>query len=136
MTDETYNNWTNWATWSVTAAFDNSEKLHVEQQAFLASFDPDDPPSGKDVETFVRERFILVSYHTEMTAKDLGDVNWDELAESWFEVEEEEPPAEKPKFTPPEPEWVPCGVCGVPVPAGRVVRRCNACIEKGRASTC
>jgi hypothetical protein len=83
-----YNGWTNWATWNVELWLDNEEPLYRAKCAFIRRTDRD------DIDNLSVERFVL-DYFPNGTpdmdsAKELADVNWQEIAESWQAEKDED----------------------------------------------
>lgn len=79
-----YNGWANWATWNVALHFDNDEGLYREYRRYVSRT----PKSRANVEAFVKE--LLPNGTDDMdSAKEYRSVDWDEIADAWWEDEEE-----------------------------------------------
>lgn len=73
----TYNGWTNWETWNLELWIDNSAWAYSAKVRLLETIDREVEES--DVEEFVERH----QPHSDLEPADLGQVNFEEIAESW-----------------------------------------------------
>lgn len=79
MSDTTYNGWTNWSTWNIALWVDNEEWMYKSKIDVFKRLDV----TAKTVKEFCIELFPNGT--PDMEAKDLKDIDWDEIAENWQE---------------------------------------------------
>ena len=83
---KTYNGHANWATWNVCLWIDNNEGMYRAKMRFIRCT----LLTPAKVEAFVRELFPHGTPDMGGSPKDLDDVDFDEVCESWKEDENDE----------------------------------------------
>jgi len=76
--DTTYNGWTNWATWNVNLWAMNDEYIYRMVMR-------NQPYDADNVEKMVRRHIYPEGTPDMDSAKEMDDVNWEEIAEGWNE---------------------------------------------------
>ena len=71
-----YNGWVNWATWNAALWMDNDEFIYKRRMIRK-------PGTATEAERLFREYFPAGTPDMDDPIKDMAQVDWDEIAESW-----------------------------------------------------
>lgn len=89
-----YNGWSNWETWNVALWIDNEEDFYRAKLRYFAGH----PCTAHFVERFVSE--YLPDGTPDMDSpREMGAVDWDEIADNWAEEFKEDEEEEEEEIT-------------------------------------